>query len=458
MMKANSHPFPRNGRDRVQPGAGQLKMDNLQLRISNFLPSPVPVCCLLFMFVGLRPLSAGEPPQPAPTGADVLFDMETIRHRPGEVTDKDKNKVPIGTVELVEGKLGKAAQFNFTGGLGAGFMTAPLNAIADWNQADGFSFFVKGDGSTNWGGLEMIDRNNYGLRYGFCFSIQSRDWTKVVVPWRDLIPELSGPLVDAAKGYAPAGFGNFWFGKWFYWRDYPAISFAIDQVVLEKKIAAEPLPASAPGLQRLRAKLAAKKPVTIVSMGDSLSDKRHWANRTLLWSESLVQQLKTKYGSEVTLVNPAMGGTTLSQNLILMPRWVREAPAPDLVTVWFGFNDWDSGVRGDRFKEYLQLAAERIRRLTHGSTDILLLTTCPAYARWDTMKEMEQAARDVAAETGVGLADTAAEFRKVGSAEQALKQEYWVWDKTHLGPKGHALAAETVLKAIESGATPVRNN
>ena len=50
------------------------------------------------------------------------------------------------------------------------------------------------------------------------------------------------------------------------------------------------------------------------------------------------------YGSEVKLINPAIGGTTLSQNVILTPRWLQETPAPDLVTIWFGGNDWDTGV------------------------------------------------------------------------------------------------------------------
>ena len=80
-------------------------------------------------------------------------------------------------------------------------------------------------------------------------------------------------------------------------------------------------------------------------MGDSLTDKRHWSNHDVLWSELLASELKTKYGSDVKLVNPSIGGTTLSQNTITMPRWSREAPSPDLVIVWFGGNDWDSGVR-----------------------------------------------------------------------------------------------------------------
>ncbi len=384
--------------------------------------------------------------------ATVLFGMDSIRHKPTEATSKDKQKVPVGAAELVEGKVGKAVRFSFNGDLGPGFMTAGVKATPEWDRSAGFSFYLKGDGSTNWGGIEVIDRSDFGLRYGYCFPLDSTEWRKITVRWRDLIPELAGPLVDAGAGYAPSGFGNFWFGKWFYWRDYPAHSYAIDEVALENQLpdteAKAVLPS--PGLKRFREKLAARQPVTVVTMGDSLTDKRHWANRETVWCELLARQLQARFGSEVKLVNPARGGTTLSQNLILSPMWLRDAPRPDLVTIWFGFNDWDSGVRGPRYEEYLRLAAERIRRQTQGAADIVLLTTCPAFSRWETMKEMEDAARKTARETGVGLADVASEVRRLGDPDKALAAGCWAWDKTHLGPKGHALAADVVLRAIEA--------
>ena len=389
---------------------------------------------------------------PAASAQTVILDMDTVRHKPTEVADKDNQKVPAGTVELVEGKFGKACLFSLREAAGPGFMTVWVAATPEWDEAAGLSFWVKGDGSTHWGGLELIDGNDYALRYGYCFPIDSTEWTRVVVPWRDLIPELAGPLVGAKGGFAPSAFRNVWFGKWFYWRERPAHSYAIDQMVLEKTIDPDRAGATAEraGAARALAKLKAKKAVTIVTMGDSLSDKRHWANRQVLWSELLVARIKEKYGAEATLVNPAIGGTTLTQNLILMPQWLKEAPKPDLVTVWFGFNDWDSGVRGERFKEYLRLAVDRIRRMTGGEADVLLMTTCPAHARWDTPGEMADAVREVAREKKTALADVAAEFHKVAGPDEALGQGYWVSDKTHLGPKGHEVAAAAVLKAIET--------
>ena len=386
----------------------------------------------------------------------VLFDMDTPRHRP---TTMGEDKRPIGSVEVVPGKFGGACLFRFEPDALSGFFTAGVRGSEDWDRAEGLSFWVKGDGSANWGGLELIDGSNYALRYGYCFPIDSTEWRKITVPWCDLIPELpAGQPVSSQDGYRPSQFGNLWFGKWNYWREYPARSFTVDQVALEAGVPVDRTDYTPPqpGMPRLLAKLQAKQPVTIVTMGDSLSDKRHWANRELLWSERLVENLKEKFGGEVRLVNPAIGGTQLSQNLVLMPRWLKDAPQPDLVTVWFGFNDWDAGMRGEQFQGMLRVAVDRIRRLTGGQTEVLLMTTCPALGRWDSMEELAAAVRAVAAEKRTGLADIASAFHDAGR-DEAARPALFCWDKVHLGQPGHELAAETVLRAIADHTSPKRN-
>ena len=66
------------------------------------------------------------------------------------------------------------------------------------------------------------------------------------------------------------------------------------------------------------------------------------------------------------------------------------------------------------------------------------------------MKELEQAAQDVAKEKNTGLGDAAAAFRAVGNgdAEAALKAELWHWDNVHLGPKGKQVVKDVVLKSL----------
>jgi lysophospholipase L1-like esterase len=90
---------------------------------------------------------------------------------------------------------------------------------------------------------------------------------------------------------------------------------------------------------------------------------------------------------------------------------------------------------------------DRIRRLTKGKSEMLLMTTCPAFARWDEMDEMAGAVRIVAMKRKAGLADVATAFKQAGG-DEAARVKLFCSDKTHLGEAGHKLAAETVAKAV----------
>ncbi len=56
----------------------------------------------------------------------------------------------------------------------------------------------------------------------------------------------------------------------------------------------------------------------------------------------------------------------------------------------------------------------------------------------------------MAKERNTGFADAAGAFHKAGSAEEAMKRQYWGWDGVHLGPAGHELIADTVLRSLQS--------
>ena len=106
-------------------------------------------------------------------------------------------------------------------------------------------------------------------------------------------------------------------------------------------------------------------------------------------------------------------------------------------------------MRGDRFREVLGFAVDRIRRMTGGHSEVLVVTTCPSLERWDTMEELAEAVRQVAKDKRTGLADVAAAFHKAG-ADEATRPTLYCRDETHLSKEGHILAAETVVAAIRS--------
>ncbi|MCC6445562.1 MAG: hypothetical protein IT210_19165 [Armatimonadetes bacterium] len=354
-----------------------------------------------------------------------------------------------GSVELVEGKSGKAIRFVFEEDCRGVFSAGPSLANADWDRAAGISFWVKGDGSSHLGGLEFVWNEDYGVRYACAFPINGKEWRKVVVPWRDLLPELSKSYkpLDPARGNAPSRLGRISFGKWWYWKDYAAHSYAIDDIRLEPVIerdARSYRPAGDP-LARVRRNLRARQPVTIVTMGDSLTDTAHWTNRETDWPERLRKKLQDKYGSAVRIVNPAMGGTELTQNLILMPRWLQECPDPDLVTVFFGGNDWASGMRGEGFLAVQQEAVIRIRRATKGRADVLLMATCPSLDNLDPIGELAEACRQAARSQKAGLADIYKLFR---AALDSDRERLFAWDRVHLSPAGQEAVADAALKVI----------
>jgi lysophospholipase L1-like esterase len=357
-----------------------------------------------------------------------------------------------GWAELVEGKVGKAVRFTFDKGAGSAFFTSTTRGSPDWDRAAGFSFWVKGDGGEHFAGLQLIYDNDYAVRYDYCYPVTGAGWTKATVAWQDLTPVLPGPRaksLGAPGGNLPSKVSGLWFGRWWYWGDYPDLTFAVDEIRLEPTIdrGANDYRPAGPPLGRVRAKLEAGQRITVVTMGDSLTDKRHWANRDVGWVDLLRERLATEYRSDVTVVNPAIGGTQLRQNLVLIPRWAGRAPAPDLVTICFGFNDWDAGMRGAEFRRACADAVDRVRGATKGAADVLLLTTTPAADRWDTMAELPEACRTAARDRNAGLADTERAFQTAGREDRA---RLFVRDRIHLSRAGHEVVAETVATAIRA--------
>jgi lysophospholipase L1-like esterase len=383
----------------------------------------------------------------APAGA-VLLDMDSLQLQPGTFGPAEQ-PVSVGTAALVPGHSGQANALSFVADAKGGFFSADVTGGPEWDEAGGLSFWVKGDGSQSWGGIELID-GSYQGRYAAAFPIDSTEWRRITIRWEDFIPEIaaSSPLGPHAPT-KPSSIRHLRFGKWFYWRDYPAHSYAVDDVSL---FTAAPGEASAPAVHTaapsVGARLRARQPITILTIGDSLSDKRHWANREVLWSEILQRDLEQTFGAPVTIVNGAVGGTELNQGMVILPRWLALAPHPDVITVWFGYNDWSAEITREQFRDRLRAAVSRLRRLTEGRSEILLLTTAPAVGRWTEMEPLAQVEREVAKEMGAGLADVAAAFHRAGDADETARKALYCSDEVHLGAAGHALAAATVQRAL----------
>src|SRR5688572_2534031 len=91
-------------------------------------------------------------------------------------------------VEPAVGRSGKAVQVAFAAECASSFAMGRVRGRPEWDQAAGISFWVKGDGSTTMGALQFVWNDDYAVRYDAAFPIRSTEWTRVVIPWRDLIP------------------------------------------------------------------------------------------------------------------------------------------------------------------------------------------------------------------------------------------------------------------------------
>lgn len=382
-------------------------------------------------------------------GAPVLAqDASTLLDSMDENTLRAHEKV---AVSVVEGQSGKALKLDFAPDARGAFVPSRVRGSAGWDKAAGFSFWVKGDGSPHLGGLEVVWNEDYTRRYALAFRIDSTRWKQFKVRWSDLVPETAvAPSGIGTPGLEASKLGPITFGKWHYWSDYAAHSYTIDDIRLEPTIeAVSALPPQGDPLARVRAKLRAGQPITVVTMGDSLTDFRHWSNKESNWQGILGQKLKEKHGSQMKLINPAIGGSELRHNVVLLPRWVQTAPAPDLVTVFFGFNDWASGMRGEAFQGALEDAVRRIRAATNGKADVMLLSTRPNRDNAEELSELAVATREAARRENAGLADVSAAF---GAREGEDRAALYAWDKVHLSAPGHQVVAQAVLAAIEGKA------
>jgi lysophospholipase L1-like esterase len=352
-------------------------------------------------------------------------------------------------IALTAGRTGQALRFTFAEGCASAFATGRIRGTPAWNAAAGLSFWVQGDGSQHCGALQLVWNDDFAQRYDFAFPIDATGWTRVVVPWRDLVPVLSNAAsvpLDAHGARPPGQLGALWFGKWWYWRDTAAHAYAIDDLRLEAAIpidTADHRPPGAP-LARTLALLAACKPITVVAMGDSLTDTHHWSNHEHSWLDTFSKSLQSTWHVAPRIVNTAIGGTELRQNLVLMPCWLQQTPHPDLVVVEFGGNDWNSGMRGPAFLAAQRDAIQRIRRATGGGADVLVVATLPSAATWDAVGELAAACREAATAERAGLADGFAAFHALGKDHPGL----FASDQTHLGAAGQECLGRTVADAI----------
>jgi lysophospholipase L1-like esterase len=332
------------------------------------------------------------------------------------------------------------------------------------HQNGGMSFWLKGDGSDGFFAVELVD-SSYALRYATLVPLKDTALHRVDIPWREFTPEIySGgmlpfPLFTDDGGAYPHIARHLFIGRWFYFMNrFGPYHLSIDKITLENDLPyddSDYTPAEA-GIPRTLAKLRAKKPVTIVCAGDSITYGTKVEGPAGAYPGKFEDLLRKRFGySGVAVINSGVGGLQTTQGSVLISRDVVPYE-PDLVTVMYGYNDIvGGGAKEDQFKTAIGVYVDRVRRLTQGRTEVMLVSTIPGTSQeaWDKLAAASRAVRRVAAEKKCGLAEADKPFRALGR-ESLTKGYFAPGDAAHPNPKGQDLLARTLTDAVEAGGLP----
>jgi acyl-CoA thioesterase-1 len=210
-------------------------------------------------------------------------------------------------------------------------------------------------------------------------------------------------------------------------------------------------------LPRTMARLQAREPLSVVVLGDSISTG---ANASKMFNAApfqpaypeLVQQhLHERFGSEVTLTNLSVGGTSTPWALGMVDKVSEHKP--QLMIVAFGMND----ASGRPAAEYQTNIDKLIKSVRERSPECEFILVAPMLGNrnWVALKpELFPAYRDKLKElTGPGIA--LADLTSIWEVFLERKQD---WDQTgngvnHPNDFGHRVYAQVIAALLEPAAS-----
>ncbi|MFH1706827.1 MAG: CIA30 family protein [Planctomycetota bacterium] len=273
------------------------------------------------------------------------------------------------------------ASANWTWSQTAGFyLGAPVSG-AVWNSYEGIRFWVKGDGSTDYGIMSIIYNASY-YRYYAAFPMQNGVWTEVTIPWREFTQRMmQGRMEDHLAEIHTVQFthANCIDTGYPSLVAVPAVSYDIDNVRLVNglTLAATPVPA-ATSIDNIVAKLKAKKPVTIGWIGASVSWGLKCTDPVTQNSAAVLKGLLvTAYGysvpGDITIVNKSVGGSSSFSGICNLGRYLGASEPLDLVVFGeYAYNDAGGDVSTGRLDQ-IEDNHEKIfgTLLRRNNTDVL---------------------------------------------------------------------------------------
>jgi lysophospholipase L1-like esterase len=210
-------------------------------------------------------------------------------------------------------------------------------------------------------------------------------------------------------------------------------------------------------LPRTLKKLAAKQPVTIALLGDSIStgcNASGWAKTPPFqpaFQDLLALNLEAAYGAKVSLKNFSVGGTGSAWGLTQVGKLIEAKP--DLVLIAFGMND-SAGCPAAHYQTNIQGIIDAVRK-AQPDAEFILVATMLGNKDWTILhQDLFPQFRDALAKLcgpGVALADMTSVWAELFKYKKD-------WDLTgngvnHPNDFGHRVYAQ-VLSALMIRSAP----
>jgi lysophospholipase L1-like esterase len=317
---------------------------------------------------------------------------------------------------------------------------------APWDRSQGLSFWIKGDGSDQFGCLAVTGVYTFVVY----FPLKDTAWRQVTVPWADFIPESQVDPIGTPGGMPPSGITGLRLGsRWTIGHNnqpLPAISFCVDRIMIEDRVSPAAPPSAPRPWREVLAQLKARQPVRIQCMGDSITAGTGLPDRDRQRYAVLTQDLLQRWlgYTEVTCASRAVGGARSVDARAWVPRDFVDA-APDLVTLWIGYNDKSNAYTRAFFKASVNDYLDRICRATGGRTAILLFATGPGCGpRFVMLDDYAEAIREISRERGLPLFDIHRLLQEIGRERLG---EFFA-DMANPNEAGHRFIAEALCEYL----------
>ena len=356
-----------------------------------------------------------------------------------------------GAFELVK-ENGKPAAIKVNGPNTVTF-TSRNYPIDNGNDIDklyaGVSFEVKGDGSNEWGCLQIQES---GLVSGqFYFPLKNTDWQKYTVAFADMAPagdhSLGIPARLKVGRITSFNLGDRWKINWTNIKR-KAFTFQVRGLQLVENVA----PVIKTGNFKARPladvikEMKAGKPALITCFGDSITagtalkrtDKRY----AVLLGEMLVKKFNN---SNIKSECVAIGGAHTYDSISWLDRDLTKGN-PDVATMLIGFNNRTGAQSTATYIAQLEMWIERLLAKTNGKTAIILIPSIQGVPRWNAQKDMAEATYKVAKKYNCTVCPIEQVIEKIGAKEYKAK---YLADAIHPNQAGHIIFAAELAKCFD---------